>query len=135
MAPETPLYSFQVLNSDGSGQMSDVIAALEWILVYGAKYDIRVVNMSLGKGVDESASLDPLVQASEALVDAGFVVVASAGNYGEGGPLHDHEPGHLAADHHGGLDHGQRNGPGLHRRLRVDLLVDGPDDDRLLPEA
>ena len=46
---------------------------------------IRVVNMSLGKALEESADTDPLVQAVEAVWDAGVVVVVSAGNFGTAG--------------------------------------------------
>lgn len=50
---------------------SVVIAALDFILEHGDDLDIRVVNMSLGKAVETPAAEDPLVQAVEALWDAG----------------------------------------------------------------
>jgi hypothetical protein len=43
------------------------------------------VNLSLGKGVEESQAQDPLVQAVNAVWDAGVVVVVSAGNHGSSG--------------------------------------------------
>src|SRR5207244_8787299 len=43
---------------------------------------IDVINLSLGHTIYESATTDPLVQAVEAAVHAGIVVVASAGNVG-----------------------------------------------------
>ena len=45
-------------------------------------YGIDVLNLSLGHPIHESAATDPLVQAVEAAVRAGIVVVASAGNVG-----------------------------------------------------
>ena len=71
----------------------DVIAALDWILVNGASHGIQVVNLSLGKAVEESVVYDPLVKAAEAVWDAGFVVVASAGNYGRDGHFTITSPG------------------------------------------
>ncbi|MGB5534924.1 MAG: S8 family peptidase, partial [Thiogranum sp.] len=85
VAKEAPIVSLQVLDSDGRGVVSDVIAALDWILQYGTARDLQVVNMSLGKAVETEAAQDPLVQAVEAVWDAGYVVVCSAGNYGRDG--------------------------------------------------
>jgi serine protease AprX len=77
--------SLRVLDGEGRGQTSDVIAALDWILAVGqSQYQIRVVNLSLGKAVEEAQHLDPLVQAVNRVWDAGVVVV-SAGNYGSFG--------------------------------------------------
>ena len=88
-----PIHSFQVLDGTGQGQVSDVIAALDWILVNGANTNIRVVNLSLGKGIEESNTTDPLVLAVEQVWDAGYVVVASAGNHGLHGNFTITSPG------------------------------------------
>src|SRR5260370_27732330 len=40
------------------------------------------MNLTLGRGVYESASLDPLCQAAEQAWKAGITVVVAAGNYG-----------------------------------------------------
>jgi serine protease AprX len=45
-------------------------------------YNIRVINLSLGRAVVESYTLDPLCQAVERAWQAGIVVVAAAGNNG-----------------------------------------------------
>ena len=79
--------SLQVLAGDGSGSLSDVMAGIDWLLDYGSYFDIRVVNLSLGKAVTESNQTDPLVLAVESLWDAGYVVVVAAGNYGHYGNL------------------------------------------------
>jgi len=93
-ATEAGLVSLRVLDADGRGQLSDVIAALDWILAVGKdQFDIRVVNMSLGKGVEEAQANDPLVQAVNAVWDAGVVVVVSAGNHGASGHYTITSPG------------------------------------------
>jgi serine protease AprX len=81
-APDVDIVALKVLDAQGAGRTSDVIAALEWIAQNHLAYNIRVVNLSLGHPVYEPASQDPLVKAAEALVQRGIVVVASAGNLG-----------------------------------------------------
>jgi serine protease AprX len=80
--PDVDLVVLRVLGDDCSGNTSDVIDALEWIAANHAQYNIRVVNMSLGHPVFESAVTDPLVQAVERLSRKGIVVVTAAGNMG-----------------------------------------------------
>ncbi len=92
-ATSAKVLSLQVLNESGSGSMSDVMAALDWLLVYGSYFDVRVVNLSLGKGISESNTTDPLVLAVEDLWDAGMVVVVAAGNDGNAGSMTITSPG------------------------------------------
>ncbi len=79
------ILSLQVLDGNGQGSMSDVMAALDWLLQYGAYFDVRVANLSLGKPISESNTTDPLVLAVEQLWDSGIVVAVAAGNYGREG--------------------------------------------------
>ncbi len=81
--PARSVVSLKVLKADGSGQTSDVIRALEWVRDNARRLNIRVVNVSLGHPVFESYEDDPLAQAVQKTIDAGLVVVASAGNYGK----------------------------------------------------
>ena len=92
VAPGADIVALKVLDGQGAGKTSDVIAAFEWIARNYVTYNIRVVNLSLGHPVYEPAATDPLVQAAEALVARGIVVVASAGNLGV--DPRDGRPGH-----------------------------------------
>src|SRR6185503_2021035 len=85
VAPQASLVSVRVLDGTGRGLTSDVLAGLQWLLDNKDQYGIRVVNISLGHPIYEPASVDPLVQAVDALWDAGVVVVCSAGNGGRDG--------------------------------------------------
>jgi len=76
------LLALKVLDRRGSGRTSSVIAALEFAVANKDTFGIRVVNLSLGHPIFEPAATDPLVQAVEAAVRSGLIVVASAGNYG-----------------------------------------------------
>jgi serine protease AprX len=83
IAPRASLISLKVLDQDGRGTISNIIAALGWVAQNAATYHIRVVNMSVGAGVHESYWTDPLTLACKALTDQGIVVVAAAGNLGK----------------------------------------------------
>jgi serine protease AprX len=69
------------------------MAALDWLLVYGHHFDVRVANLSLGKPISESNTTDPLVHAVEALWDSGVVTVVAAGNLGARGHMTVKSPG------------------------------------------
>ena len=82
MAPDASLYALKVLNKDGKGTISNIIAALDWVAANATRENIRVVNLSAGAGVTESYWTDPLTLAARRVVDRGIVVVAAAGNLG-----------------------------------------------------
>ena len=64
--------------------MSDVIESLQWIYQNKAKYNIRVVNLSLNSSVPEAYHVSPLSAATEILWFNGITVVVAAGNNGNG---------------------------------------------------
>ena len=82
IAPRARLVVLKVLDSQGRGRISDVIAALDYAVAHKSEFNIRVVNMSIGAGVYESYNNDLLPQAAPRAVEAGLVVVAAAGNRG-----------------------------------------------------
>jgi len=83
IAPGARLVNVRVLGDDGTGWTSDVIAGIEWAITNRDRYDIKIINLSLGHPVTEPAATDPLDQAVFKAVSAGIVVVASAGNAGK----------------------------------------------------
>jgi serine protease AprX len=83
VAPGSHLVNVRVLNRQGVGYTSDVIAGLQWVKTNRIKYGIRVVNLSLGHPITEPCFFDPLCLAAEDAVASGLVVVASAGNNGK----------------------------------------------------
>jgi serine protease AprX len=82
IAPGVKLVSLKVLDKKGTGKTSDVINALAFAVANQSRYGIKVINLSLGHPIYESAKTDPLVLAVEQAVRAGIVVVVAAGNYG-----------------------------------------------------
>jgi len=83
IAPEAKIINLRVLDSTGASTDSSVIAAIQQTITLQSTYNIRVINLSLSRGVYESYTLDPLCQAVESAWRAGIVVVAAAGNMGQ----------------------------------------------------
>ncbi|MFL6214530.1 MAG: S8 family serine peptidase [Blastocatellia bacterium] len=83
IAPNASLIDVRVLDGRGLGQTSDVIAGIDWCIANRAAKNIKVMNLSLGAASTESYVTDPLCRAVRRAVDAGIVVVAAAGNYGQ----------------------------------------------------
>lgn len=82
IAPNASLVNLRVLDANGEGSDSLVIQAIERAIALKKTYNIRVINLSLGRPIYESYAQDPLCQAVEAAWRAGIVVVAAAGNDG-----------------------------------------------------
>lgn len=90
IAPGAHLINVRVLNGEGAGYTSDVIAGIQWVVANRTKYAIRVMNLSLGHPIQQPCTFDPLCLAAEDAAAHGLVVVASAGNSGkdaEGRPV------------------------------------------------
>jgi serine protease AprX len=83
IAPKASIIALKALDFEGKGRISNIIAALDWAIANKTRYNIRVINMSLGAGVFESYNTDPLTLAAKRAVQAGIVVVAAAGNMGK----------------------------------------------------
>ena len=84
IAPGASLIDLRVLDQNGVGSDSTLIAALDRAISLKQLYNIRVINISLGRPVYESYTVDPVCQAVEAAWRAGIVVVVAAGNEGRG---------------------------------------------------
>ncbi|ELY55518.1 S8 family peptidase [Natronolimnohabitans innermongolicus] len=77
VAPASDLYAVKVLDDDGSGRYSELIAGIDWCV----SNDIELISMSLG-GESSSSAVD---QAIETAHDAGHLLVTAAGNEGNAG--------------------------------------------------
>ena len=82
IAPQANLINLRVLDQNGAGTDSAVIAAIAQAIALKPLFNIRVINLSLGRAIYESYKLDPLCQAVEAAWKNGIVVVVAAGNNG-----------------------------------------------------
>jgi serine protease AprX len=82
VAPDVNLLVARALDANGAGSYADVIAAIDWIVANKARYNVRVLNLSLYAPVTGPYWTDPLNQAVMRAWQAGIVVVVAAGNAG-----------------------------------------------------
>jgi serine protease AprX len=81
-APGVHFVDVRVLGSNGAGYTSDVIAGIDWTIANARRHGVRIINLSLGHPIVEPAATDPLCRAVARAVQAGLVVIVSAGNNG-----------------------------------------------------
>jgi serine protease AprX len=84
IAPDARLVALKVAAADGGSDVSQVIAAIDWVTqhAHDPGMNIRVLNLSYGTDSTQSPALDPLAYAVENAWRAGVVVVVSSGNDG-----------------------------------------------------
>jgi serine protease AprX len=83
VAPACNFIVIKVLDHRGDGNISDVLAGLQWIIDNKRKYNIRVVNISVGTSAKDTLDENSLlVQGVNTVWDSGIIVVVAAGNNG-----------------------------------------------------
>jgi serine protease AprX len=154
MAPQAKILSLKVLNNEGKGLASNLIAALEYIQELngnGRRIRVHGVNMSVGYDFEPkwfACGQSPLCVEVDRLVRSGVVVVVAAGNTGYGynqslkGPvpagqdLTINDPGnadlaitvgatHRDMPHVYGVSYFSSKGPTGDGRLKPDLVAPG----------
>lgn len=83
MAPRANIIMLKVLDEKGNGNTAKVLKGIEWIIRNKEKYQIRLLNISVGMlpsaGQKEQRAL---LEAVDDVWDHGIMVVAAAGNNG-----------------------------------------------------
>ncbi|MBW3665473.1 MAG: S8 family serine peptidase [Actinobacteria bacterium] len=84
MAPDARVVSLKVGDKTGAADVSQVIAAIDWVVQHRNRdgLNIRVLNLSYGTTSTQSWRVDPLSHAVDVAWRSGIVVVTSAGNEG-----------------------------------------------------
>ena len=82
VAPDARIVNVKVANAMGATDVSQVIAAIDWVVQHKNDngMNIRVLNLSFGTDGVQNYVLDPLTYAAEVAWRKGIVVVAAAGN-------------------------------------------------------
>jgi subtilisin family serine protease len=75
IAPGASLLSVKVIDRNGDGKVSDIIAGIEWAVYSGAD----ILSLSLG-GINLGETNPPITMASDNAASAGVVVCVAAGN-------------------------------------------------------
>jgi subtilisin family serine protease len=155
MAPKCRLVSLKVLDADGNGSVSNLIAALDYVQevnANGRRLRIHGINMSLGYDFDPewfACGQSPLCVEVDRMVRSGVVVVVAAGNTGyayvndyfkgqvaSGMDLSINDPGnsdlaitvgstHRDSPHIYGVSYFSSKGPTGDGRLKPDLVAPG----------
>ncbi len=92
VAPGARIVSIKVADAHGATDVSQVIAAIDWVVQYGHSggLNVRVLNLSFGTYSTQPYALDPLAFAAEVAWHHGIFVVVAAGNdSGNSGRLMD----------------------------------------------
>ena len=86
LAPDARIVSLKVASADGGADVTQVIAAIAWVVqhAHDPGMNIRVINLSYGTASSQPYGADPLAYAAEQAWKHGIVVVAAAGNTGSG---------------------------------------------------
>jgi len=86
VAPDARLVSVKVGDNTGAVDVSQVIAAIDWVIEnrHADGLNIRVLNLSYNTSGTQSPLIDPLSKAVENAWKHGIVVVVAAGNDGRG---------------------------------------------------
>jgi serine protease AprX len=84
MAPDATLLNVKAASADGATDVSQVIAAIDWVVAHrdDPGLNIRVINLAFGTDSLQDPRLDPLSHAVEAAWRKGIVVVVAVGNDG-----------------------------------------------------
>jgi serine protease AprX len=141
VAPGAALVGAKVLDAQGSGTASGVIAGVNWVVTNKDRFGIEVMSLSLGANGCYNGT-DPESQAVNAAVAAGITVVVAAGNDGEHGTCTVGTPGAAANvitvgamgdvtnDPNSGATAGNlawfsSRGPTLDNRIKPDIVAPG----------
>lgn len=155
VAPETKVVSLKVLGPDGCGEVSDILAALDYVQQlngHGRRLLVHGVNLSLGYEFDPewfACGASPLCQEIDRLVHSGVCVIVAAGNSGYGWQNSQHtgvtptcldltinDPGnadlaitvgstHRERPHTYGVSYFSSKGPTGDGRMKPDLVAPG----------
>jgi serine protease AprX len=83
-APEANIVSVKLAGFDGSTDVSNVLAGIQWVVAHKSLYGIKVLNLSLGTDSSQSTATSPLNYAVQRAWKSGITVIVSAGNSGPG---------------------------------------------------
>ncbi len=84
IAPEANILAIKALDNEGSGNTSNIISAISYIVNTRDTYGTKIINLSIGSPANSSCRNDPLCRAVVEAMNKGMVVVAAAGNSGPG---------------------------------------------------
>ncbi len=85
VAPGAHLIDLRALDANGMSTDSVILSAIDKAISLRSQYNIRVMNLSIGRPIFESYKFDPICAAVAAAWKQGITVVVAAGNLGRNG--------------------------------------------------
>ncbi|SDW80289.1 serine protease AprX [Marininema mesophilum] len=85
IAPQAKLLVLKVLDKNGMGTLSTVLAAIDYCLEHQQYYNIKIMNLSFGLSIETAINQDPIAVAAGIVVSSGIVICAAADNTSIGG--------------------------------------------------
>jgi len=82
VAPDAKLVDVKILSERGVNLGDQLIRGIEWVIANKEKYDIKIINLSIGSDIEDPYGTSAISQAANQAVESGIVVVAAAGNEG-----------------------------------------------------
>lgn len=83
IAPGSKIVSIKVLDFAGNGRIGDVISGIRFIMDMREKWNIRIVNISMGtKRHEGRRDEEELMEWVERMWDIGMIVITASGNFG-----------------------------------------------------
>ncbi|HJW36965.1 MAG TPA: S8 family serine peptidase, partial [Actinomycetes bacterium] len=127
VAPGVDLVDLKVAGADGATTLGQVLAAMQLADAARDRFNLRVLNVSLGAPADDPATA-PLTEAVERLWADGVTVVAASGNEGGGVDAPGLDPYVVtvgAVDPAGAVPSWSSRGPDFAGRAKPDLVAPG----------
>lgn len=84
IAPKISFVILKVIDSSGNSNYDTLNTAMNWLIKNKNKYNISVVNLSLGMKRSPSPDNDPVGDKIKTLKNMGAIIVTSSGNNGPG---------------------------------------------------
>ncbi|MBR4027213.1 MAG: S8 family peptidase, partial [Lachnospiraceae bacterium] len=83
MAPKAEVMVFKILDNEGNGKTSDALDALDWILENHKRYNLKLLNFSMGYVPYANQVIQQkLLEKLDLLWEDGVTIVTAAGNNG-----------------------------------------------------
>lgn len=93
VAPEGGIAAIKVCDQEDNCWSSDIVAAIDWVVANKSKYNISVINISLGGGLydgicdTESTAIQAEAEAINTARNNGIITFAASGNEGSGSEM------------------------------------------------
>lgn len=80
IAPDANIVAVKVLSVDGGCSAENIIQGIDWVIANKNKYNIKILNLSVGQKINETVTSDKISLKAEEAIKNGIIVITSVGN-------------------------------------------------------